>query len=75
MVWYSALSEKAGVHADSPTKLLIVPVSSDRGLCGAIHSGLSKAIRFKIADLPEVGDAVAVGMCLSVACRLLLGCA
>jgi F-type H+-transporting ATPase subunit gamma len=46
-----ALEEKAGVTVDGK-KLLIVTVSSDRGLCGGIHSGLSKAVRAKVAELP-----------------------
>jgi F-type H+-transporting ATPase subunit gamma len=46
-----ALEEKAGVAVDGK-KLLIVTVSSDRGLCGGIHSGLSKAVRAKVAELP-----------------------
>merc|ERR550514_794511 len=48
-----ALTEKAGVEldAEAPNQLLVV-VSSDRGLCGGIHSGLCKAIRQHIADGP-----------------------
>ena len=37
---------------------MIVAVSSDRGLCGGIHSGLSKAVRAKVAALPDGSDFV-----------------
>jgi F-type H+-transporting ATPase subunit gamma len=41
-----AFYEKAEVKADpSKPNHLIVAISSDRGLCGGIHSGIAKAIR------------------------------
>lgn len=50
----NVLTEKAEVTAsENPQKILLVPISSDRGLCGGIHSGLSKAVRAKIDAFPE----------------------
>lgn len=40
-----ALTEKAGLVVEDPKKLLAVAVSSDRGLCGGIHSGIGRYIR------------------------------
>lgn len=43
--------KKAEIHPEGETtKQLIIAISSDRGLCGGIHSGISKVIR---ADLAE----------------------
>lgn len=49
-----AFYEKADLKHD-PTKKnhLVVAISSDRGLCGGIHSGVAKAIR---NDINERGD-------------------
>eukprot|EP01147_Barroeca_monosierra_P007846 gene7846-680_t len=49
-----ALLTRGGIPVDeNPQKRLILAVSSDRGLCGGIHSGLCKAIRSKINTIPE----------------------
>lgn len=45
---------------DKTAKHLIVGVSSDRGLCGAIHSGVAKAIKSEIASLTSAGKEVMV---------------
>ncbi|GAU93686.1 hypothetical protein RvY_05584 [Ramazzottius varieornatus] len=47
----SAFYQKAELKSD-PTKKnhLVVAISSDRGLCGGIHSGVAKAIRNDIND-------------------------
>jgi F-type H+-transporting ATPase subunit gamma len=46
-----ALQTKGGVVSETePQKRLIVPVTSDRGLCGGIHSGVCRNIRAKIGD-------------------------
>jgi F-type H+-transporting ATPase subunit gamma len=38
---------------DKPEKRrLIIAISSDRGLCGAIHSGVAKAIKLEVAKDP-----------------------
>ncbi|XP_061617354.1 ATP synthase subunit gamma, mitochondrial isoform X2 [Phyllopteryx taeniolatus] len=57
-----SLYEKAGIKApeDEATKHLIVGVSSDRGLCGAIHSGVAKNIKNQIANLTAGGKEVMV---------------
>jgi len=50
----SALYEKVEIKADEEKpNHLIVAISSDRGLCGGIHSGLAKAVK---ADLAENAD-------------------
>jgi len=57
-----ALYEKAEIKApeDKGGKHLIVGVTSDRGLCGAIHSGVAKAIKLEIANLTSAGKEVKV---------------
>merc|ERR1711915_674433 len=57
-----ALYEKAEIKApeDKAAKHLIVGVTSDRGLCGAIHSGVAKLIKSEIANLTEAGKEVMV---------------
>ncbi|XP_071776709.1 ATP synthase F(1) complex subunit gamma, mitochondrial isoform X2 [Centroberyx gerrardi] len=57
-----ALYEKAEIKApeDKAAKHLIIGVSSDRGLCGAIHSNVAKAIKSQIATLSGAGKEVMV---------------
>ncbi|XP_062339102.1 ATP synthase subunit gamma, mitochondrial isoform X3 [Osmerus eperlanus] len=57
-----ALYEKADIKApeDKTGKHLIIGVSSDRGLCGAIHSNVGKAIKSQIASLTSTGKDVMV---------------
>ncbi|XP_067110812.1 ATP synthase subunit gamma, mitochondrial isoform X1 [Osmerus mordax] len=57
-----ALYEKADIKApeDKAGKHLIIGVSSDRGLCGAIHSNVGKAIKSQIASLTSTGKDVMV---------------
>jgi len=56
-----ALYEKAEIKApEDANKHLIIGVSSDRGLCGAIHSGVAKAIKAQIAAMTEAGKEVMV---------------
>jgi len=57
-----ALYEKADIKApeDKAAKHLIVGVTSDRGLCGAIHSGVAKLIKSEIANLTGSGKEVMV---------------
>jgi len=49
-----ALSEKANIKTEptDSTKHLLIGVSSDRGLCGSIHSGIGKAIKRALASQP-----------------------
>lgn len=58
----AALYEKAEIKApeDKPGKHLIIGVTSDRGLCGAIHSGVAKTIKSEIANLTSAGKEVMV---------------
>lgn len=46
--------------AESENKTLIVVCSSDKGLCGGIHSGLSRATRRLLEKTPDV-DLVILG--------------
>jgi F-type H+-transporting ATPase subunit gamma len=49
--------EKAEVAVPEKTeesKRLFIAMSSDRGLCGAIHSGIGRAIRSELANDPNV---------------------
>ncbi|KAG7467685.1 ATP synthase subunit gamma, mitochondrial isoform X2 [Solea senegalensis] len=57
-----ALYEKADIKApeEKASKHLIVGVTSDRGLCGAIHSGVAKTIKNEIANLTGAGKEVMV---------------
>ncbi|XP_061770187.1 ATP synthase subunit gamma, mitochondrial isoform X2 [Nerophis ophidion] len=57
-----ALYEKAEIKApeDKAGKHLIIGVTSDRGLCGAIHSGVAKTIKHEIANLTGSGKEVMV---------------
>ncbi|XP_028305426.1 ATP synthase F(1) complex subunit gamma, mitochondrial isoform X2 [Gouania willdenowi] len=57
-----ALYEKAEIKApeDKAAKHLIIGVTSDRGLCGAIHSGVAKTIKNEIANLTGAGKEVMV---------------
>lgn len=52
-----ALNTKGNVVApEDPTKTVFVAVSSDKGLCGGIHSGLAKAVVAKCRSLPSGTD-------------------
>ncbi|XP_051746722.1 ATP synthase subunit gamma, mitochondrial isoform X2 [Ctenopharyngodon idella] len=56
-----ALYEKAEIKApEDKNKHLIIGVSSDRGLCGAIHSSVAKAMKNEIAKLSGAGKEVMV---------------
>jgi len=48
-----ALLEKTEITGDeSKPNHLCVAVTSDRGLCGGVHSGIAKALKLKIAEQP-----------------------
>lgn len=50
-----AVFEKAELETDdTKPNHLIIAISSDRGLCGGIHSGVSKAIKAHILDNPDL---------------------
>ncbi|KAM5171252.1 ATP synthase F(1) complex subunit gamma, mitochondrial [Mantella aurantiaca] len=56
-----ALYEKADIKApEEQKKHLIIGVSSDRGLCGAIHTSVAKAIKSEISSLSGSGKEVMV---------------
>ncbi|OCT87218.1 uncharacterized protein LOC414720 isoform X1 [Xenopus laevis] len=56
-----ALYEKAEIKApEDKKKHLLIGVSSDRGLCGAIHSNVAKAIKNEISSLSNAGKEVMV---------------
>ncbi|KAI8068326.1 ATP synthase F1, gamma subunit [Gongronella butleri] len=48
-----ALFDNAETKAGEDAKTLFVTSSSDRGLCGGIHSSVSKATRRAVADKPD----------------------
>ncbi|XP_038667809.1 ATP synthase subunit gamma, mitochondrial isoform X1 [Scyliorhinus canicula] len=56
-----ALYDKAEIEAaEDQAKHLIIGVSSDRGLCGGIHSNVAKNIRNQIAELTAAGKEVKI---------------
>ncbi|KAI1888062.1 hypothetical protein AGOR_G00181180 [Albula goreensis] len=58
---FSALYEKAEIKApEDKNKHLIIGVSSDRGLCGAIHSNVAKAMKSELGKLTAAGKEVMV---------------
>lgn len=60
----ASVQTKSKITFDKPpSKLLVIAMSSDRGLCGGIHSGLCKSVRSVLGALPETTDVkiVAVG--------------
>ena len=50
--------EKAETKPEQDKKTLIVVCSSDKGLCGGIHSGLTKATRRMIEERPDAQIAI-----------------
>ena len=50
--------EKAETKAEEDKKTLIVVCSSDKGLCGGIHSGLTKATRRMLEASPDSDVAI-----------------
>ena len=63
---YGQTSNEVFEHAETKAlegedkKYLIVVASSDKGLCGGIHSGLSKTVRRMLAEKPNA-DIVVLG--------------
>lgn len=57
----TALYDKAEIKAPEDKKNhLIIGVSSDRGLCGAIHTSVAKAIKHEISALSGTGKEIKV---------------
>ena len=51
----AALYEKNNISLEGHVdKQAVVVVSSDRGLCGGVHSGLTKAVRLQLKETPTV---------------------
>ncbi|CCG20704.1 Atp3 F1-ATP synthase complex subunit [Candida orthopsilosis Co 90-125] len=55
------LQEEGAAASSNPEKTLLIVVSSDKGLCGSIHSQLSKSARKRTEELNGNVDIVAVG--------------
>lgn len=53
--------EEGAAASSTPQNTLLIVVSSDKGLCGSIHSQLSKAARKRFEELNGNVDIVAVG--------------
>lgn len=64
---YSAADREVYTHAETAPiveevkKNLLIVVSSDKGLCGSIHSQVAKAARNRFAELDGSTDIVAIG--------------
>lgn len=63
--FYSALYDKVEIQPSEaektkPNKLIVV-MSSDRGLCGGIHSNLVKAVKAAMTEKDENAKIVACG--------------
>lgn len=64
---YGATSNEVFTQAETKAlegadkKTLLVVCSSDKGLCGGIHSGLSRYIRRLYAEKPDAYDLVIIG--------------
>merc|ERR1712051_494899 len=43
-----------GAAAEGPPKLLYVALTSDRGLCGGVHSSICKTIRNQMLEMPSI---------------------
>lgn len=54
-IW-PALFDKVEFNTEGAKNHLIVAVSSDRGLCGAFHANVSRAVKRVIADRPSGSD-------------------
>lgn len=58
---FLALYEKAEIKApEDKKKHLLIGVSSDRGLCGAIHTSIAKTMKNEITNLSNAGKEVMV---------------
>lgn len=54
-------AETKPLEAEGETpKALVIAITSDKGLCGAIHSQLAKAVRRHLAEAPQA-DVVTIG--------------
>ena len=59
--FFLALYEKADIKVpEDKKKHLLIGVSSDRGLCGAIHSSIAKHLKSEVANLTAAGKEVKI---------------
>jgi len=70
-----ALVEKAGVELEDGTNKVFVLMSSDRGLCGGVHSAVGKFVKRALPELPAgtEGSLVCVGDKVRLALQRLYG--
>lgn len=60
-IFFPALYEKAEIKPpEDKKKHLLIGVSSDRGLCGAIHTSIAKTLKNEITNLSNAGKEVMV---------------
>ena len=59
------LFEEAEAAPTATGKMLYIVSSSDKGLCGGVHSSLSKAVRLKLIDNPDADIAIMGEKCKS----------
>lgn len=48
-----ALYDKVEFNTDKARNHLIVAITSDKGLCGAFHANIAKAVKSRVSELPE----------------------
>lgn len=58
--FYKNAETKPLEQAEEEKKELVIAITSDKGLCGSIHSQLAKAVRRHLAEAPNA-DVVAIG--------------
>ncbi|XP_011311768.1 ATP synthase subunit gamma, mitochondrial-like isoform X1 [Fopius arisanus] len=65
--------EAAGLKVDlQPKSRLVLAVSGDRGLCGAIHSGIAKAVHMSVETLKLTTSAPINLICIGEKSRVIL---
>lgn len=50
------VTQEAQVEKPGTTPTLVIAITSDRGLCGAVHSSVARKIRAILADSPNPGN-------------------
>jgi F-type H+-transporting ATPase subunit gamma len=64
--WNAATFDKAvddtvpqgAISDDADSKVLVVPIASDRGLCGAVNSYINKRVKLLVAEMEDAGKEV-----------------
>ena len=68
-----AFFEKADIERDeAKPNHLIIAMSSDRGLCGAVHTNVAKSVKAAVAEKKEKGCNVKL-ICIGDKTRAILG--